>query len=524
MRRVVRANPDASTHSYIKRMIETLIRLGKYDEAESELGALAATAATDSGYLLLQADIRSGKGDSRGARQSLDEAASRFNDEPMVFMRRAQWLMNQPDLLRDARADADKAVKLGPNLWQALRLRSMISYQLDMKDEAIGDLRAALRIAPSLDELREMLVDNLLRMDRVDEAVSVCDENIALRKDDQAVSASCGAIFARAGDWGRSARYYQKAFDTEKSVRNAGWLAGAMLNQTPPDIANAQKTLLVVQDKIASDGNLSMLRARLFKAQDKRAEAKQAAAEALKLMDPTSGAQMLRWYGDVQNIVADAKEMLPYLQGIEQAGTAKDWMVFFRANVMFNDPAQREQGSELMKTLTTSLDKPAALRLNAFRALTIAYYREKRWEDARAIMMKGLEQFPDDFELNNNLAFTLAKHLKRPAEALPYAEKIANSKQRAPEALDTLGYVYFLNNKLDEAQKALMAAIPMPQSAQSAAVAMIHLAEVSLAKGDKAEAKRLIEGVDKLLALPASGNALDPASKQELEDLRKRAE
>lgn len=85
---------------------------------------------------------------------------------------------------------------------------------------------------------------------------------------------------------------------------------------------------------------------------------------------------------------------------------------------------------------------------------------EKRFEDAEKIFEELFAKTPGDFTISNQLAMALAEQPDNAKQqrALQYAEINARQYQRSPEALATLGRVYYRIGRLEEAERALEAA------------------------------------------------------------------
>lgn len=516
-RRVVRAGADTPQKIFQKRLVEALIRRQRVDEAEQELATLADTATADPAFLLLTADIRTARQDDRGARNALDDAVAKFGDNAMVLAKRASWMSGKPELLRDAKADLDRAVKLSPRSAQLLQLRANVSERLGQTDDAIADLKELLRITPTADETRDRLIVALIALKRPDEAATVADQNIADRRNDPAAIQAVGQVFARNGEWPRATSYFRSAFDAAPGPATAGDYVTAMLNTNPPPLNDIESTLRQVQDRIASDSRLSMLRARLLALRGKRPEAKQLALDALKLMDTQSVGPMLGWYTEVQRIISDNREMIAFLDSGPKTAPHGVWLQFFKGNVLFNAPDTQETGLAMLKSLTAK-NQPEQVRQIAYRTLSIGYYQLRKWMDAVDVLKAALAEYPDDFEFNNNLAFILAKHLDRGEEALPYAEKISKFAGRAPEALDTLGVVYWKANRLDDARRVLAQAAELNQSPGKAISVLAHLGQVLKAMGNRDELKNVVKSADELLA--AFPTAASDDLKAEIDTLR----
>jgi predicted Zn-dependent protease len=518
-RRVIAGGADSSGHIFLKRVIESQTRRGKYDDALKDLETLKSKAPNDPAYLLQLSDIRVAKGDEKGARAALDEAASKFSDNAVVFMKRAQFLARSNEMLRDAKADLDKAVRLAPSMWQAYQMRAFLSERMGKADDAIADMRAAVRAAPLLDDLWERAMGVLLSRDRPDEAAEVAREVIAARPKDVRLMMQIASMFQTARMNERSVEFLKMAYDTEKTPTTSVKYINTLLDLNPPQISKAEEVLQAMRDKMSKDVGLTLARARVLFARNKASDAAAAGVDAAKLLDVMDANGVMAWYDTIQKFMPDSKQMLPYLESIEKAGFIPDWMRFYRANVYFNDSATREQALTMLKELTDAT-KPRPVRLFAYRAMGVGLYGKEQYERAAGAWRECLEHFPEDHETINNLAYTLAKHLKKAEEALPYAERAAKMRPNTPEVLDTLGYVQMEAGKLEEAKKSLTACVTMDQSPRTLMTALLHQIECHLRLKDETGARAWMDQIEALIA--ANPKSASNEVKEGMEELRKR--
>jgi tetratricopeptide (TPR) repeat protein len=73
------------------------------------------------------------------------------------------------------------------------------------------------------------------------------------------------------------------------------------------------------------------------------------------------------------------------------------------------------------------------------------------FERAAGCFQQALQHAPGDVAALNNYTWLVAVDLQTPAQALPLAENLLRSAPDNAEALDTVGWVYFLNGKTDAA-------------------------------------------------------------------------
>lgn len=518
-RRVIAGGADTANHMMQKRVIDSLTRRGKYDDALKELESLKSKAPDDPVYYMQLSDVRVGKNDEKGARTALDEAVAKFTESPLVLMKRSQFLARNSEMLRDAKADLDKAIRLAPSMSSAYQMRAFISERMGKPDDAIADMRAAVRAAPQEDDLRDRAMGVLLSKERADEAAEVARESIKARPKDVGLMIRIAQMFQTARMNDRSIEFLRLAYDTEKNPTTAAKYINTLLDLNPPQTATAEEVLQAMRDKIAKDYGLTLARARVLFAKNKAADAAAAGVEAAKLLDVMDATGVMAWYEVIQRFFPDSKQMLPYLESIEKAGFIPDWMKFYRANVLFNDSATREQAITMLKELTDA-KKARPVRLFAYRAIGVGLYGKEQYERAAQVWRECLEHFPEDHETINNLAYTLAKHLKKPEEALPFAERAAKMRPNVPEVLDTLGLVQMEAGKLEEAKKSLVACVTTDQSPRTLMTALLHLVDCQLRLKDTTAAKAFFDQLESVMT--SNPKAASNEVKEGVEEMRKR--
>lgn len=126
-------------------------------------------------------------------------------------------------------------------------------------------------------------------------------------------------------------------------------------------------------------------------------------------------------------------------------------------------------------------------------AVILASYYEsiKNYEDAEKLYRSVLAKNSEIIAVNNNLAYIMTLNNSTPermSEALQMALKAATAN--TPETLDTLGWVYYKQNKLPEALENLNKAYEAGGS--KSPIISYHLALVHNAMGNKEEAKKIL--------------------------------
>lgn len=523
-RRIMAAGVDGEGNLLRKRLVETLSRQGDYAAAEKELAPLLEGRSPDAVSLLLQADIKQGQKDAAGARQVLDRAVTNFPGEASVFVRRGQFLMNDQTTIKDAVEDFSRAIQLSPNTAQIYKLRAAAygsikqgseSDRLANVDKAIADWRKAVELNPGDDQQLTDFVIRLVQLGREQDAESIADNALAARPQSPALLVQIGQVFQSLAKQSQAAKYYQQAFDLDPNDGVAQRLLDALLSPQVQDLPGAEKLLAILgQPRIDRNPGFLLAAAKLRMAQGRVAEAGRFAISSLQLLDATQPTQMLAWNNDMQQLIPVKSKYIEFLDDLVRRGSvpkANEWMKYFRSLLAADDASTKDEALRQLGVLATSA-QGADARLYARRAHGGFLLQDKKYEQAAASMLDGLKEFPEDVELLNNYSFMLAKFLGKPAEALPYAEKLATLMQNSPnpqsEVLDSVGFIYTLNEKFKEAADYLQGAVNTARSERAALSASIHLAHALRKLGKIEDAKRTLQAAENLMN----------ASKQTVED------
>jgi tetratricopeptide (TPR) repeat protein len=488
---------------------------------------MLSSSDVDAVTMLLAAEVKKAQGDTKSQRNLLDRAVQRFPSDATVFMKRGQSVLETADSLpeadrtavvRDAIADLTKAIQLNPTMAQALRMRALAHDKLKDTNKAMADLRAALDVNPFDNELLGGLVSLLLKENRDQDALEVANRVLEKRQRDAGAFIGLASIFASAGRHDHAIRYMERAFLIDPQDAVAINFLSTLLNANPPATQQAQALFdNQLKTRVANNPGLLMARAKLYFLQNKNADSLRAARDSLALLNVDDARQMHVWFGEVRRFSTDTQKVRRFLEDLVQGGVATEWLAFFRGSMMVDEPAVQTQGLDILKDLRGSQNK--SLRQYAHRGYTGALYNLGRYEEAATAMQGALTDYPDDLEVMNNLAYTLAKRLNKAQEALPLAEKAAKARPTG-DVLDTLAMCHLLMGKHEEALTQLQKAEGMQLSPNGAVSVQIHKAEALWALNRKDEAKSTLTGAVKI----AENNpaAMSPQAKSDLEEVRKR--
>jgi len=535
MRSIISAGGDSPDSIFRKRLVESLMRLGaaekedaardaKLAEAEKELAPLVA-GEPDMISLMLLSDLRAAQGKPAEQRQILDRAVTRFPDEPAAFIKRGQVLSQKEDTLRDAIADYTVALQKNPGMWQAYKLRAQCYSRMKRTDEAVSDLRQALKLNPGDDDLLVGLVRDLISIGRDQEADRVAEDVIKLRPREALTYLKFGNLFMNLGKPSLALKYLSTAFDLDSSDGIAQRVLDALLSKDVADYARADALLQQLGSRTNASPGFLMALAKLRVKQARAQEANRAIAEALRLLDPTNAEQMMAWRRDLGELIPVPRDYRAFLDDVVKAGVlpaANPWLLFFRAESAAAEPGGLNLATSDLKRLTEAPNVHPQLDLFSYRMWGGLLFQGGKHDEAIAVWQKGLEKYPDDPEMLNNMAYLLAGVTGKPEEAVAYAEKAVKLSPNRADVLDTLGYVYIRVKRFKDAEDVLRRAVPLADNERSGLHIAMHMAEAVAGQGRKEDAKRAIQTAQEILG--GMGDKADPDSRREFEEVRKRVE
>ncbi len=513
-RRVIDAGVKDPELVIRKRLIEALNQQQKFADAEAVFVALGADADRDVELMAQRASVARGLGDTNKAKEILDRAVTRFPDEPMPYLRRARLLVQDPALAKDVAADLATAIRLRPAFWQALRTRAMIAISEGRVDEGLRDLREAVSRNPGLDDLRLEYVDYLVRLGHETEAVDSVDEALKARANDARFIGQFASAFGRAGRWTRASKYYRMLWIQLQDEETALAYCNALINSTPPALADAEAVLATRELKTDRSWRLLLARAIIRKKQNKDAQAKEDLLASFDQIGNDPAAFNI-WARDLAGVFPDSMERLKLLNQVRPPTQLTDWVTLARADVALEDKANVTEAIEALRKLRdTSVDND--LRTSIQASLSDAMIRQEKWDEAVKELKLGLQFRPNDAVFLNNAAAILTEHVKNTSEALPLAERACALNPLSWAFADTLASTYWAKGDKSQAITKLTEALRLASTEVDKARTSIKLARWKVASGDVAGGRAVADVVRESLT---DSPALRDTVKSEYESL-----
>ncbi|HLO42201.1 MAG TPA: tetratricopeptide repeat protein [Phycisphaerales bacterium] len=503
-KRAIESGCEDNNNLISLRLAEISIRLRECAEADAILKRINAAGKKDNvTAMLLAADAAECIGDAKRAADTLNLAVVTYPDDPIVYVKRAEFLAKQPGADRDAFADLEAALKIRPGYPRAFQVRSAMYIARNDVKKAFDDQIAMVRANPQMMDARLEIIRELIRRDDLDGAVQLADEAVAARPGDIQILVRLSDVFRAQDKFPQGTRFAQPAWQISKEYDIGIRLIESLLNDPQGNLTQAEEVLRTFQAEISQKPALLLSRAKLLARRNAanfariKSQVNDDLIAALDLIPVERLDQFLAWRRDARRIYTKPADQAAFFQEAGQRSLNRDIPLYFRADVLITDPATFDKGVEELKSLSESASNDT-IRVLAHRLVGSSWLAKGDHQKAADAWTLGLKAFPEDWEMNNNLAYVLAKHLNKVQEAIPYGEQAVKSNATSADAQDTLGWIYLQAGKLDEAKTHLDLAINLAGATLTRIPVMIHLGNYYAARNDFEAARKVVKDVDAL--------------------------
>lgn len=494
----IAASKPTDLDAVTARAIAAYLRAGRLPEARARLDAMSEAVNTNANLLLLKADVLTGMGDRPGATALYDKAISVDKSSAFAFVKRGDFLMAEPGREKDAEDDFKQALTLDSRMYIARQRLAVLYMRGERFDEAVDMLAKGVATDPDNDELRMDLMDMLILAKKGDQAIVQLEQAIQRNPNEASWLIRGRELMATLKRWGDATEYASKIWEKNKTVGNAVGYVDTALRTDKPDFTRILAVLATPELNTGKDVRLLVTRARTRIKQNRPTEATQDLATALSLIDQTNLGQVGAYFSGLEVIYPQVADRLAALKVLAPKDGYKSWFAVWMNKVKADNAATSAEGLAALQTIGQGTDIPA-VRAGAYAAIGTKMHNDKNNAEAVAAWRKGLAIDPNEPELNNNVAYTLATEMGKPEEALPYAEKAAVSLQTNSSVLDTLGTVYLKLKKYDKAEQALLKSQAYVESVNERAAIYLHLAQLRIEQGNKGDATKFLRYVQDLI-------------------------
>jgi len=457
LRNVVKQEPD--NEPALEQLSQLLIDEGRAQEAEDLLTQAAADSASPELYDLL-GDAYTQSKDYAKAEAAYRKAVDTDPDDPGHRHGLAQALTSE-NKFAEALDEFKKLSQLEPGSWENQLRESQLQRHLGQFDEAESSLARARQLAPG--NLEILYNEALLDEDegRFDDAVKVLTDAIAGMKNEQGASPNAlGILYEQLGMAYRDQGNYQGALDAFQEMAKAN-----------PDSRKRAQMLTI--DTYRENHQLDRA----------VTEAKKALDEDPKSQDAVVTLALL--YGEQ----GDSAQGTHLLQGLLKGTNADSEIYLDIAQVQLRGKkyADAEQSAEKADQLA---GQDSLQKQTAWFMIGSIYERQKKYEQAEQEFRKVLDVNPNNAPVLNYLGYMLADRGIRMDEATSLIQRALKEEPTNGAYLDSLGWAYYKQNKLTEAEEYCRKAVDRDSHDPEI---LSHLAAVYVKLGQNERAADLFE-------------------------------
>jgi tetratricopeptide (TPR) repeat protein len=458
LRDLLKRDPD--NEAALEQLSQILIDEGRSQEAVALLEQAANDSSAPEVYDLL-GDAYSQSKNYAKAEETYRKAVAADPDDAGHRHGLAQVLLAE-NKYAEALEQYQKLAELEPGTSENYLRMSQLYRHLGKFDQAESSLLRAKQLAPG--SLEVLYNESLLYQDmgRYDDAIKVLNDAIASVKSQNGEEPNPSALAILYEQLGRA---YSQQGNYTAAIQSYELLA--KLN---PETEKRAQMLLIEAYRESHDVDGAI------------AEAKKALSASPKDSDVTVTLAML--YGEK----GDAEEASKLLSGLLRGDSHDHEIYLDLAQVQERSRKYGEAEQSANKALETAQlpqEKGAA-----YFMLGAIYERQKKFDQAEQQFRKALEVNPDNAAVLNYYGYMLADRGIRLPEATALIQRALEQDPVNGAYLDSLGWAYYKQNKLTEAEENLRKAVSRDQHDPTI---LGHLADVCMKLGETTRAAGLYE-------------------------------
>jgi tetratricopeptide (TPR) repeat protein len=426
LRGVLKQEPDNGPA--LEQLSQILVDEGRSQEAIALLTRAASDSASPDVFGLL-GDAYAQLKDYPHAEQAYRQAVDEDPDDTGHRHGLAETLMEQgkyPEALEQFK----KLSELEPDSSENYLRMAELQRRLGQFDQAQANIAKAKQLAP--DSLEVIYNQALLYedQDRFNDAIKLYSDTIASvgNQRSDANPKALPILYEELGQAYMMAHNYPAAIETYQNMSKLG-----------PESESRGRLLLIEAYRSSHDLDRAI------------AEAKQGLQNAPN--DPALTRTLALLYGEK----ADTAQGMKLLQGMLQGNNSDQDVYLSMAQVQENGHEYAEAEESAQKAGQLAQDPDA--KRSAWFMLGSIYERQKKYQLAEEQFRKVLEEDPNNDQVLNYYGYMLADRGVRIDEATSLIQRAVKEEPNNGAYLDSLGWAYYKQNKLPEAEEYLRRAI-----------------------------------------------------------------
>lgn len=485
------------------RYIESLVRSGDLDAAETSLKRYVSVHGPEVQTALLDGVIASSRGEpfAHQAARSFDQAIELAPDNAQAYMHRARFRSrwNDPATAAQVKVDLEKALSLNPQLTSAREMLVQWHLEPSRRDitSALDELRRIIEYQPNHEPAWLHMAEIYVDQKRYPELDRLVIDALARFPTNPVWYQIRARALTQQERLPEAVRELDKAYQVAPQPTLLAQFASALIDVKPKQPEEALKRLTEQSQWLENSSLLKSLQGRALMELNRKNEAIECFTRAFDLAQG-GGDLELGIVVDQMRAAMSIEEMVSILEGRTAAndnGLAE--LIIAQLDVR---RGKANEAVARLEALAARLDAGQPNRPAVLRTLAETYYRAQQYEPAHRAYLELLKVAPNDYSAMNNLAYMLAENLRQPAAALPYAERALqltpNDPVQQASIRDTLGWVQFRGGRFDQAALTLRRCLAIyPLTATH-----IHLAQVLIAQNKKEAAREQLLAAQRLAA------------------------
>ena len=512
-----RLNADETNENQIARrhIIRGELALGRLGEAEQDIREYLKDYPDEPGGVLADAELLLIRNQLDAARQRLTRVLELDPDNARAYYLRGRIGIDQRSY-QAARSDllrAKELLPLGFNLNHRLDIVRLCELTGEA-DLAEAELREMLPINRGESRVVEMrLIDLLVRGRQLEKAQSFVNE-LTTRDPDQAYwPYQLGKLLMMRQEYSAAARAIQTAVDMLEQQEEQ--IDPAVVQELLTALTRANRPSEAVHVYETLDAELTTPRTSVVVAEaylDLRQRDTGMALIDQAVMAVAAG--QVSDFDDLRFIIDRATRLLGKEEGlaltrralaVAEDPTAKLSLrgTLARHLSSESDQARRTESMELAEAVIKEAPAGHLLQLEAMlvkglletesgqpKQAVETYEAVVRVVHEREGQLSDVNYRRSYLQALNNLAYLLADELGRPAEALPYAERLYEFSSETAAILDTVGWIYFKNGRNTRAEAVFLDALRV---APNNVATRYHLGQLYAETGRRQSAERAFQ-------------------------------
>lgn len=476
------------------RIIEGLLALERYGDAEKQIDSFVADFPQELLGLAARGRLLVAKGESQAARRAFSAVLDIEPGNSYALFMRGAVNLNLHEYAA-AKADLLAAKERSPDgFGLEHRLRLVETYQITGQfDDAEQELRDLIGMRPNDTRIGNQLVSLYRKSGRSDRAQQIAREFAKKHPDKPFWPYQLGLLLMENGQFSAAVAPFRQTAELARGNNPALWSMAFADMLKMLNLANRSGEALSAFEALDAAEHTPLITARAAEAH-LRATSPEAGRKHFERAFELALNNRPRDLAQVAGIAQQALTTERCLALMEPliAKLAPDNMERLRLQVIYaqlqGGAGRGEQAVGLLDEVLGRLPPRHPLRNDALHIKALAIGGDA--QGCADIYVQIIENDPRDVVALNNLAFILAEELDRPKEALEYAKRTRMIAGLNPNLLDTLGWVQFLSGDATGAERTLREAIGLDGRNIAA---MYHLGKVYLQRGLRSQAREVLE-------------------------------